>query len=432
MSDTPLVRDSVVEVSVRALSSNGSGVADLPDGKVCFVPRTAPGDRVRIRLGKVKARWAQAELEEVLEHGPDRVDAPCRAYGECGGCALQHVHYDEQLTWKGRFIADALQRIGGLTVEAPVVTASPNPLGYRNRVTYTLRRLRAGRVVAGFHALGRPAHVIDIQAECLLPEPSLKEAWTRIRNAWGSGARRLPDAGRLRLTLRTGDEGVTLVVEGGEVGWNAKDLGDIVPGLRAIWHQPQKSRRPQRVWGESTTEQWDDETVRVTGRAFLQVNRGAASLLETHVLEQVGTPESAVDAYAGVGRYARALARNGAAVQALELDADACDVCREDAPLGLEVLKGDVAALLPDVLPTDLLVLNPPRTGLGPEVPEAILRTPPPRIVYVSCDPATLARDLSALTAGGYSVADVAAFDLFPQTAHVETVVSLDHRPESA
>jgi len=143
----------VASVTIRAFGSDGEGVGDLPDGRVVFVPRTAPGDEVSLRLTRQKKRWARGQLVEVLQAGPNRAEPVCPYYASCGGCALQHVSYEEQLAWKGRFVEEALKRIGGLEVTVPPVVPSPDRHNYRSRITFTLLRIPGERVVAGFHHL---------------------------------------------------------------------------------------------------------------------------------------------------------------------------------------------------------------------------------------------------------------------------------------
>ena len=425
MSDVAATRDALVDVRVRAIASNGSGVADLPDGRVVFTPRTAPGDHARVRLGKVKRKWAQASLVELLEHAPNRIDAPCPLFDTCGGCTLQHLPYEDQLEWKSLFVSDALKRIGGLEVDPPNVLASPEVLGYRNRVSYSLRRLRGGRVVAGFHALGRPAHVIDVASECLLPQDSLRTAWTALREGWGGGARHLPAAGRLRLTLRSAGDGVALVVDGGSPGWSANDLAESVPTLVAIWHRPGGATRATLVSGSGNVEQGGPDALRWVGDSFLQVNTALGDALRDFVLQRAEAASRVVDASCGVGAYARELARRGAEVTGIEVDPAACAAAEHGAPDKVNIVRGRVEQRLAAVLPTDLLILNPPRAGLHDSVPDVIRSAAPDRVIYVSCDPATLARDLGRLS-DTYTLVEIRAFDLFPQTAHVETVAVLD------
>lgn len=423
MSETgpPTRSGEVVRVRVRSLASSGAGVADLPDGRVGFVHRSLPGDTVDVKVRRVKKRWAEASLLRVVEPAPDRVDAPCPRFPECGGCTLQHVAYDEQRAWKGRFVADAMARIGGLEVEPPVVEPSPLRFGYRNRMTFTLRRLRSGRVVAGLHAQSDPDRILDIGTECLLPEAPVPEVWGRLRAGWGAGAGRLPSGRELRLTLRTVEDGVLLLVRGGAPGWDPAELVANVPEIRSLWHHPAGRARPALLHGERMDERWGEERVPVGGRAFLQVNRSAAEKMVAHVLAQRGEGRTAVDAYCGVGVYGRALARDGWRVVGIERDADACAGARHEAPEGFHVVEGAVEDRIGGRLPADLVILNPPRTGLHASVPEALSAARPGRVVYASCDPATLARDAARL-GSAYRLASLHSFDLFPQTAHVESV----------
>ena len=403
-------------MTVRGIAAGGAGVADLPDGRVVFVPRTAPGDRVSVRIERSKPRWALGSLRKVLEPSTYRREALCALYDTCGGCQLQHLPYDRQLEWKTRIVGDALTRIGGVApLDIPGVVASPLEIAYRNRVTFTLRRLPGGRVVAGFHALNRPAHVVDVQGECVLPRSALLSAWRALRSAWGPGARLLPSGGRLRLTLREDAGGVSLVVEGGASGWSADPLAGAVPALGAIWHRAgDESGEPRLLAGSA-----------LGSTAFVQVNPEAAALLVSYVLELVGPGGKAVDAYSGAGEYARSLAERGWDVTGIELDPAACAVARRGAPERCLVLEGRVEDLLEDALPADLLIVNPPRAGLDPEVVRIVAAHPPAHIIYVSCDPATLARDVGALS-GEYTPRSARCFDLFPQTAHVETVLVLE------
>lgn len=427
---------TVLDVDVRGIAAGGDGIADLPDGRVVFVPRTTEGDRVRIRIERSRPRWARASLVKLLEPAATRVEAPCPKYGECGGCQLQHIAYADQLRWKRRFVMDALERIGHMTdVDLPAVVASPRELGYRNRISMTLRRLSGGYVVAGFHALGRPAHVLDIGDECLLPDTPVRELWSALRAGWGPSADRLPDAGRLRLTLRHADGCGELVVEGGRPGWDARALHDAVPTLSAVWHVP--GRVDDDDTGAPAAELVAGGASHA-GPAFTQVNEGAAALLRSHVLERCelpgegAPPRTAVDAYCGTGAYGAALAETGWTVHGVEADPRAVARAREahgaaEGEGRFDVREGRVEAVLADLLPVDLLVVNPPRSGLHEDVPGLILAAPPRRIVYVSCDPATLSRDVARLSEA-YDVRGLLAFDLFPQTAHVETVAELSLR----
>jgi 23S rRNA (uracil1939-C5)-methyltransferase len=416
-----------VRLRIESIAAGGEGVGRMEDGRVVFVHRTAPGDLAEVELVQQQKRWARGRLLRVLEPSPERREAPCPHYTECGGCTLEHLTYPAQLRAKARIVADALARIGGIEVPAPAVVPSPREHRYRNRVTFALRRVGAGQAVAGFHAIGDPGRIIEIDGRCLLPEEPIARVWDRLHAAWGPDARRLPSGEQLRLTLRASAAGeVTLLVEGGYSPGRPQELIDSVEGLVAVWHRPGDAAAELVAGAPGLPEQWGEDTVEVSGAAFLQVNRAAAELLEAHVLTVVGEAAGleVVDAYCGVGLHARRLARRGARVVGVELDPDAVAAARRAAPEGARFEQGAVEQLLGDELPADLVILNPPRAGVAPEVTELLAAAPPPRVVYVSCDPATLARDLRRL-AGAFRLEDIRCFDLFPQTAHVETVAVL-------
>ena len=416
-----------VRLRIDSIAAGGEGVGRLDDGRVVFVHRTAPGDLAEVALTERKERWARGRLLRVLEPSPERREAPCPHYARCGGCTLEHMPYDAQLRAKARIVADALTRIGGFAVEPPKVVASPAEFRYRNRVSLALRRREAGRVEAGFHALGEPEEVVDLDGGCLLFEEPIARVWDALRAAWGPDARLLPSGERLRLTLRTNAAGeVSLLVEGGFAPGRPEELVERVDGLVSVWHRPGPAA-PELVAGApGLPETWGDDTVELSGAAFLQVNRGAAALLEAHVMEVMGDVDgkTVVDAYCGIGLHARRLARRGARVTGIELDPAAVAEARRAAPEGAVFVEGPVETLLPDHLPADLVVLNPPRAGVDAQVAEALAASPAERIVYVSCNPATLARDLKRM-GEAYRLESVRAFDLFPQTAHVETVAVL-------
>lgn len=417
-----------VRVRIDSIGAGGEGVGRLSDGRVTFVHRTAPGDLVEVALVERKERWTRGRLLRVLEPSPERREAPCPFYTRCGGCTLEHLTYDAQLRAKARIVADALTRIGGLAVDAVEVVPSPREFRYRNRVSFALRRAEHGRVEAGFHALGAPDEIVDLDGACLLPEEPIAGVWDALRATWGPDASRLPSGERLRLTLRANAAGeVSLLVEGGYSPGRPEELIAAVPGLVSIWHRPREAVAELIAGAPGLPETWGDETVELSGAAFLQVNREAAALLEAHVAEVAGDIAGLriVDAYCGVGFHARRFARAGARVVGIELDPQAVEEAVRAAPEGARFVEGPVEALIRGELPADLVVLNPPRAGVHAEVTAALLEAPPERAIYISCNPATLARDLKRL-APAYRLAGVRSFDLFPQTAHVETVALLE------
>lgn len=414
----------MLEIRIRSIATGGEGLGDLPDGRVCFVPRSAPGDLVAVELTQDRSRWARGRMVRVLESGPGRVAAPCPFYDACGGCALQHLRYEEQLQAKGSIVRETLRRIGGLEVGTVPVHSSSATTEYRNRASFSLRRLPGGRVVAGFRELMAPSRILDLNGPCLLLNPILSRAWLALRDAWGRGAEALPGGRELRLTLREVGGGVVLLVEGGLGGaGDPNRLIEKVDGLEAIWWAPKDGERRLLA---STARETDPGAL-----AFVQVNSAAGSVLRERLLELIGDPAGLriVDAYCGIGTLGRELADRGATVQGIELDPDAVAAAREasaEVDPGsagrFDVRQGRVEDVLPEMLEPDLVLLNPPRSGLDRKVVEHLLRFPPPRLIYVSCDPATLARDSSGL---GESMAlqGVEVVDMFPQTGQMETVL---------
>jgi 23S rRNA (uracil1939-C5)-methyltransferase len=422
-------RGAEVQLRIRGIGAGGVGVGDLPDGRIVFVPRTAPGDQVSVEILEERARWARGVARAILDPGEARREAPCPRYDECNGCSLQHLEYGRQLTCKGRIVGDALRRIGRLSTEDPVVEGSPLELGYRNKATMTLRRLRGGRVVAGFHEQADRRRIVDIGPECLLLSPDLTGLWRDLRASWGPEASLLPQGRELRLTLRAGREEGALLIRGGRGNGRPEELLDAVPGLGSIWREGRGGGVRHLVGGKSMEVVWMGDALQLVGGAFLQVNSEAGALLHRFVLEEAGEPgrRKIVDAYCGAGVLGRRLASEGNRVLGIEADPLAVAEARRGAPEGFEVVHGRVEESIEGVLPADLVILNPPRTGLDPRVPEALGRRPAKRVIYVSCDPGTLARDLARLVEP-YEVGGVRSFDLFPQTSHVETVVTLRKR----
>lgn len=415
-------------MQITGIAAGGAGVGRLPDGRAIFVHRTAPGERVQVRVTGGKRRWATGKLLRVLEASTDRREAPCPHYDHCGGCTLEHLEYRAQLDVKARLVADALTRIGGTQVEIPEVVASPSEFRYRNRVSFTLLRQQTG-VIAGFHDIDQPGRVVDISAACLLPEPAIADAWRELREGWGANAAYLPSGPRLRVTLRASASGdIGLVIDGGHSRGQPDRLLAAIPGLIGVWHRREGAPEYTLIAGVGQfSEAWQEEEVALSGTVFLQVNRAVAELLETHVIELAGreSGRTIVDAYCGIGLHARRLARQGFQVVGIELDNAAVEEARRAAPANAEFVAGRVESRLPEFLPADLVIVNPPRAGLDAAVAETLVNTPPRRIIYVSCDPATLARDVQRLSTT-HVIRSLRCFDLFPQTSHVETVAELE------
>lgn len=415
-------------VRIEKIVAGGVGLGRLSDGRVVFVPRTAPSDLAQVEVIEEHRTWTRGRLLDVRGPGPERVDPPCPYYEVCGSCQLQHLSYAAQLDAKAGIITDALRRLGGVAIEEPEVIGSPRQLEYRNRVTFVL--LREDVVAAGYHTLHDPEAILDVE-RCPLAEPAINAAWAALRGAWGTDAERLPGGAELRLTLRATAGGkVGLAIEGGEGYGDVEALLESIPDLESIWGLDVHGEPEWYAGRRALKDTWWGHELRLAGLSFVQVNREAAGLLEEYVRAQCGqvAGRRIIDAYCGFGTRALDLAWEGARVVGIDADEHAIAVAHAaavESAAPARFVAESVEGVLANELPADVVLLNPPRRGLEPQVIEALLERPTSRIVYVSCDPATLARDLSGLVQG-FTLREVKGFDLFPQTSHVETVVTLD------
>lgn len=421
-------------LTVDSIAVGGEGVARDENGRVVFVPRTAPGDRVRARVLEAHPTWARARAVEVLEPGPNRRSAPCPHYERCGGCQLQHLERSAQEEARRDAVRDTLERIGGRDVEVEPIVAPGPQLGYRNRVSLTLRRGEEETVTAGYHVRDDPARLVDVD-RCPLAEDPVNAAWRSLRDAWGPGARRLPPGAELRLTLRATREGsVGLLVEGGErrASWKedeAAALLGIVDELSSLHWRPEVGPLRRLAGAKRLEERWHGIELSLHPAAFLQVNRTVAARMEEHLDGLIGEMSGTrvLDLYAGVGLRAMRWTERGADAVACEVHPGAVETGRRAARrhgVDVDIREGRVEELVDQLLPADTAVVNPPRQGLSPEVSGSLATAELGALAYVSCDPATLARDLKRL-GEAWKVESVQPFDAFPQTAHVETIVWL-------
>jgi 23S rRNA (uracil1939-C5)-methyltransferase len=384
---------------------------------VVFVPRTAPGDVARVHIARGK-RFARGELISLEAPSPARVDPPCRHYtaDRCGGCQIQHLAYDAQLAAKRTIIGDALRRIGGRDVSDPEVEPSDSPWRYRRKLTLHVRRTSTGWF-AGLHPYDDPVDVFDL-ADCPITDERVLAVWRELRGTFDA----LPAERSLRVAVRLLEDGAAATVEGGRV-WRSSDrFFAAAPSLRELWWRPHDgtTRLVATRAGESRA-----------GAAFVQVNARVAARLRGELMTRVRArgPARVVDAYAGSGATAIPLAADGRTVVAIEVDRQAVERMRTSLAPPSTAIAGRVEDHLDRALPADVVILNPPRTGVDARVADALERRRESirALFYVSCDPATLARDLARLPS--YRLVSVRGYDMFPQTAHVEALCELEPVP---
>lgn len=400
-----------VSLSIDAIAAGGDGVA-RNDGLVVFVPRTAPGDVITASIAG-KGHFARGTLRTIQRPSPDRTDPPCPHYTRenCGGCQIQHMKYSSQIAAKQRIIVDAMTRIGKREITLPDIVSSADEWRYRTKLTLAMRR-RPGGWVAGLHPYDDPGRVFAV-ADCPITDRRVVATWREILSA----SEFFPNESALRGSVRWTEDGPTFVLNGGR-RWTAHSaFFEAVPNLSALYWEAEES--PRVLLG-------DRRVLPSPAASFAQVNPTVANMVRRFVLDAVVSlhPAHVIDAYSGAGDLAAELAALGVTVTAIELDPDAARWAEQRLAPPSRSVAGRVEQVLPRLAAADVVVLNPPRSGVHADVTQYLENSRVARgIAYVSCDPATLARDVARLPS--YEITDVRAFDMFPQTAHVETVCIL-------
>ena len=423
-------KNDIFTVTVAGFSASGDGVARI-DGQVVFVKGALDGETCRVKILKVGKTQAYARVEQVLTPSAHRVEPLCPNFGKCGGCALMHMDYAQELAFKRDRVLDALRRIGGLEPEELTISASPREYAYRNKCIYSVSRDGKGRAVTGFFRQ-RSHDVIPVERcaiesdvsgraagavrrwmdDCAVPAYDeatgtgiVRHVFCRYGFASGqamvvlvSARDRIPEAPRLLALLRESCPEMTSLI----LNVN-KAVGNTVLGgsFRTLWGA-------QRLYAKAL------EYAGLTGR------------------------ETVLDLYCGTGTITLCLAQQAKIAIGAEIVPDAIRDAEENARsngiANARFLCADAfaaaAQLDEEGIRPDVIVVDPPRKGLAPEVVEIIARMAPRRVVYVSCDSATLARDLKRFAPLGYALRAVEAFDMFPKTAHCEVVCQLTHNGE--
>ncbi len=430
----PLRAGERIEVTVERAVYRGQGLA-RHHGQVVFVPRGLPGDRLRVRVASVTPGYVKAEIEEVLAPASGRTEARCPHFAECGGCAYQHLDPGAQAALKESVLLDALRRAGTAWDQPVPVRPSP-PEGWRTRATLHVEHARDG-VRLGFHREGSH-QVVDIE-RCLQLSAPMMAAARGLRDALAAR----PGIGRAvrDVELAESFDGRQLVASletqlDPKQAAGAASLADAVPGLTGLGVVAGEGRRRRFLLLRGDAHV--GATVhgihlRAHVQSFFQANRFLVEALVQEVLDRTPAGGSVLDLYAGVGLFALPLGRRADEVRGLELSPTAVEDARANAEAAglsqVRVHHGDVREMAEWPARADeRIVLDPPRTGAGAEIVRRVAARRPASIVYVSCDPPTLGRDLKVFTAEGYRPDSIAAFDLFPDTFHLETVVHLARR----
>ena len=440
-------KNQIVELTVERYGSEGEGIAHLSDGRVCFVAGALAGERCAVQLLKVGKTAVWGKVNEVLSPSPARTTSDCPHFPKCGGCSLRHMSYEEELSFKKQKVQDALRRIGGSDIEVSAIYGAEDTLRYRNKVQFPVGNDGA----IGFFR-SRSHQVVDIE-DCLLqPEStaSIRKAVKEWMADYGVPAYdETAHKGVVRhLYLRFSREEilVCLVVNAKQLP-HADELVELLkkacPNLAgiAVNYNTEKTnvilgRRTEALWGQDFL---DDTlrglTFRLSVPSFYQVNRDQTEVLYGLALDFAALTgkETVLDLYCGIGTITLCLAQKAGKVYGAEVVPEAIEDAKKNAARNgienTEFFCGDAADIAAkfasDGIRPEVICVDPPRKGLAESVVHSIAQMAPDRVVYVSCDPATLARDVKRFTEVGYTPAKAVTVDLFPNTPHIESVLLL-------
>ncbi len=440
--------NQLIRIEIHGIGSNGEGVGSC-NGYTVFVDGALPGETVEARLVECQKRYGRAQLLGIENPSSDRAAPPCELFGRCGGCQLMHLSYPKQLEVKRQRVIDAMTRIGKLEkVRVEPCLPSPLELGYRNKIQLPVRQ-RGDGIALGLYE--RSSHRLVELEKCPIHCSLGEEAYSQVRpilqrsgiSAYDPGTGR----GELRhvlikSALRTQETLVLLVTNAHPTPLLSRAAEEIIascPWVKGVVQN--RHTGPDNVilgseysvlkGSGSITESLCGLSFKISPASFFQVNPAQAERLYSKVLEfaELGGEETILDAYCGVGTLALNFARHAKNVLGIECVPEAVADAKENAQRNgignaLFVLA-EASAFIATLTSADLILLNPPRKGCDPSVLDGIGRLSPKKLVYISCDPATLARDLRILGTFGYKADLIQPFDMFPQTAHVECVAKL-------
>ena len=448
-----LLKNQVYEAEITDYTTEGQGIAHI-EGCAVFIPNAIAGEKVLVRIEKARKTWAAGKITQILEKSPHRVNRECPVAKKCGGCDFWHMDYEEECRLKAQRVKDCLNRIGGESIDEMPILAAPTCLGYRNKAQYPVA-CEKGRAYAGFFQAG--THQVVENDRCrILPEETdrVKDIVMNYVNKYQVPVYdELTGRGLLRhIYVRRGAVSgqilVCLVVNGDGLPKISTLIDSLkaVPGFATLVLSV-NTKKGNAVLGDKFLTLYGpgymEDTLcglsfRLSPRSFYQVNHHQAQrLYESAIsLAEIGKEDLVLDLYCGVGTITLAMASAAGKVLGVEVIPQAVEDAKDNAArnhienaeffcadAGTAALKLEAEGIHPDIITVD-----PPRKGLSLDAIEAIAKMSPKRLVYISCDPATLARDVALLKERGFEVRKALCADLFPRCSHVETVVLLSHK----
>ncbi|KZZ84199.1 23S rRNA (uracil(1939)-C(5))-methyltransferase RlmD [Bacillus sp. SJS] len=455
--EVPVMKNELYDVTFEDLTHEGAGVAKV-EGFPIFVQNALPGERASIKIIKVKKGFAFGRLMEIKEQSLERREAPCPIYKECGGCQLQHLSYEGQLDFKRKQVENVLSRIGKLNLDE--VTVHPtlgmdNPWNYRNKAQVPVGE-REGGLVAGFYQQ-RSHEIIDMQ-KCLIQQAENDDVVQAVKEICSRYGIRAYNEEKHKGWLRhimvrygqmTGEMMVVFVTRTNDFPHKNEIIEEITGRFGQVKSIVQNinSKRTNVIFGDETNVLWGEEYIydsigdirfAISARSFYQVNPEQTKVLYDKALEfaQLTGEETVIDAYCGIGTISLFLAQKAKKVYGVEIVPEAIEDAKRNAELnGLsnaEFGVGEAEVVIPNWykqgIKADTIVVDPPRKGCDEALLITILDMKPKRVVYVSCNPGTLARDLHVLEQGGYQTVEVQPVDMFPHTMHCEAVVRIERK----
>ena len=426
-----------MDVKIEKLIYGGDGLAHH-EGATVFVPFVLPGETVAVVPTETKKKFVRGRLESVLTPSPERIAADCPHFLICGGCHYQHIPYEAQLRYKEHILRETLRRIGKIDWTGPIVAHASPPWGYRNRAQWKVRESGIDDAPQIGYFQASSTAIVPIET-CPILSPRILSTFQVIRELLSNGG--LPPSLReVEAFADERDESVLLTLTYGKfpktLGETQQLLRETIPTLASVLFQDVQQNRMELKGPGSLNYSVGEFRYRVSHLSFFQVNRFLVGEMAEAVAEAAGIGELAVDIFAGVGLFSLPLSRKFKRVIAAESNPVAVRDFKDNAAAPenratnkIEIRESDSVEFLSRARQkTDCVVLDPPRAGLGVEGTAALRKVGPATIVYVSCEPSTMARDLEILVAQGYAVSVVHLFDLFPQTFHIESMVKLVKR----
>lgn len=451
----PVQKNDVIEVEFQDLTHQGSGVAKI-DGYTLFVPSGLPGEKATVKVLKTKKAYGYGKLIEVKEASEERTTPPCPIFNQCGGCQLQHLTYEGQLHYKQNQVENALSRIGGLdNVNVHPIIGMDDPWRYRNKAQVPVGEGKDG-LVAGFYQRG--SHRIINMEACLIQEEANDHVISTVKSIADSLGIHAYDEKRNRGVLRhiiakygkqTNEVMVVIITRTKDLPHKKQLIEHItahIPNVKSIVHNV-NPKRTNVIFGDETNVIWGEPYIydfigdvkfAISARSFYQVNPVQTKILYDKALEyaDLSGDETVIDAYCGIGTISLFLAKRARKVYGVEIIADAIADANRNATLNdihnAEFVVGQAEKIIPkwheQGIQADVIVIDPPRKGCDEALLNTLIAMKPKRIVYVSCNPATLARDLRTLEDGGFQTKEIQPVDMFPHTSHVEAIALIQRK----